>query len=74
MRLLKYLLIGIIIYYLISKVGKFFLHLLFGKPNEPKQQHSKGSSTFGNIKINYKPKKDDKDFKGGEYIDYEEVK
>lgn len=48
-------------------------------PNQQQRQHSNGSSqhthTKSGVKIDYIPEQPErKDFNGGEYVDYEEVK
>ena len=59
--------------------GTFF-HSNMHQQQRPQQgPHSNGSQhngrTKGNVKIDYIPEQPErKDFKGGEYVDYEEVK
>ena len=88
MALLKYLLIVFLIFWLISKAWKFlFRGLLWfmgaktmaGAAGQGQQQRrTRQRPSDGNVEINYNPKnKKDKNthnFKGGEYVDYEEVK
>jgi hypothetical protein len=74
--LLKFILFAVVFIYLVRKVGGLVYRLMGGKPPQqnPQQQYRKQ----GDINVDYSPKgKKDKfgnDFKGGEYVDYEEVK
>ena len=76
----KLLLIFFALFFIIFRVGGFFLRLLFGgvqrtnqaNYNRSNQQHKPKD---GNVNVDYIPdeKKGKKNFKGGDYIDYEEV-
>lgn len=80
----KVLLIVFAFFFLLFRVGGFFMKLLFGgmqaKQNQPFQKQSsqnKPKPKDGNVHIEHVPdnlKKGDKGFDGGDYIDYEEVK
>ena len=84
--MLKFLLIVILVGFLLFKVlGLFFRVLLGGSATErshgrahQNQYNSSKRNADGNINIDYVPgngkeKKAPKNFKGGEYVDYEEV-
>jgi len=80
--LLKYILIIYLIYYLISKVGKSLLKNFMGTPNQGtyNQKYNSYRSTSDQSekgKISVLKKKSDQqskdDFRGGEYVEYEEV-
>lgn len=81
--IIRVLLIGLVAYYLITRVGKFFFRLMTSKEGE----YSGGKSTYqrktrpqnkGNVHVDYIPRDKNQQHKGpdttGEYIDYEEVK
>jgi len=78
---IKYVLIAIIVLYLINKVGKFFYELFFpGKLGE--KQAANGRSTTssrqqnyneGDVHVSKEPNEKNKNFKGGDYVDFEEV-
>ncbi|MEP2773346.1 MAG: DUF4834 family protein [Fulvivirga sp.] len=82
--MLKFLIITFIIGYLffwiIGKVFKVLVrgHSYTGGQNSSYDQHNKKKPTDGNVNIDYVPngksKKDKKGFKGGEYVDFEEIK
>ncbi len=69
--MLKLLLIIAISIYLLSKISRF----LFGIGLSPSQNRSYTKPTDGNVNVNSSTsKKKDEKVKGGEYIDFEEVK
>lgn len=85
---IKGILVLLIAYYLITKVGKFFAGMFTGQnsqhskntsraqTNQNQSQQRESTTRKGNIFIK-KPANKDKDaadFKGGEYVDYEEIK
>jgi len=79
---LKYLLILYLIYYLVSKLGKFLIRLFLGRTARAAQerqykQNNKGRTTKDGIHIDHIPNQKGKrtggNFKGGEYVDYEDV-
>lgn len=83
----KFLLLLFLFIYIISKLGGFILRTLFsGFSSQTRQQtyHSQGQQTQqrqpkdGNVIIDYNPKekrqsKDGGTFKGGDYVNYEEL-
>ncbi len=84
--LLKFILITLIIIFIIVKIGGMIFRTMFwmlgaraGQRNPSRaSQQQRPSKGFGDIEIEYIPENNGKkrkaDFKGGEYIDYEEVK
>ncbi len=78
--MIKFLLIIIAFFYILSKVGGFIVRTLFGAAAQQAQQQQRTDTrkpTDGNVHIDYAPKdkeKSTKDFKGGDYVDFEEVK
>ena len=78
--MIKFLLIVIAFFYILSKIGGFVLRRLFGAAAQQAQQQQRAQtrkSTDGNVHIDYAPKKGEKsskNFKGGDYVDFEEVK
>ncbi len=86
MALLKFLIIFFLIVYLLSKVGGLLARLFIGNlakqnRNQTYQYNSNPRDRQpkdGNVNIDFVPdgktKKTSKDFKGGDYIDYEEIK
>jgi len=84
--MLKIIAIVFLIGLFFRTVGKI-VRLVFGSGTPSKTRHSWGGRassssnrrpTNGNINVDYVPKKGDKrgsdDYKGGDYVDYEEVK
>ena len=80
--MLRILLIVLVVYWLYKTVGKFFLRTLTSR--QQRQNPYQGGDAYkeprkprdGNVNVDYVPKDNEhnsKDFKGGEYIDYEEV-
>ena len=83
--MLKFLLIFFIIFYLVFKVGGFLVRLFLGNLVKQNRQQTyqydtaqKKQPRDGNVHIDYIPEegqdKEPKEYKGGDYIDYEEVK
>lgn len=82
--MLKFLLIIFLISYLVYKVGGFLVRMLFINATQQHYQRSNGNPNpqskkprNGNVNIDFMPedgKKKKADFKGGDYVDYEEVK
>ncbi|HCM75021.1 MAG TPA: hypothetical protein DIS90_01470 [Cytophagales bacterium] len=70
--MLKFLLIIAISIYILSKIGRFF----FGMGMTASQNRSFHKPTGGNVNVNNSSAKNKNKptVKGGEYIDYEEVK
>ena len=69
--MLRLLLIVALIIYVLSKVSSFLFRA--GAPSQNRNfQQRKGD---GNVNVNSTPKKEKRgDIKGGDYVDYEEVK
>lgn len=79
--IIKYILIFLIVTYLIRRVGAFFGTMFFGNQQEKFRQDYRAnefnrSNGDPKIKIFRKPQehKEEKHFKGGDYVDYEEIK
>ncbi|WP_421894027.1 DUF4834 family protein [Marinoscillum sp.] len=85
--MLKFLLIIALISYLIYRVGGFLFRILFLSAQQQRQQyqstgqsnqqHARKRAAGSNLDIDYVPgerKNEKKDFRGGDYVDYEEVK
>jgi hypothetical protein len=79
--MLKFLLLAILFFYITYKALGFVFRLIgttMGNPgaSQNSQRHSKrGKGKAGNISVDYVPKGSKKEhLKGGEYIDFEEVK
>lgn len=74
----KFLLIVFILSYVVYRVGGFFFKILTlgGSAQRPPRNQSHKRPPGANVDVDYAPqnKKSKKDFKGGEYVDYEEVK
>ncbi len=74
--LLKFILLFIIVFYLFRLAGKLIIRLAGNQIK--KKQYEPTQKREGEIHVNHKPEskggKYGKDFKGGEYVDYEEVK
>ena len=87
--LIKILVVFFVVTFLIRKVGGFLVRMFFGQVQtqnngrrrttrnyQQSQQSANNYSAEGEIHIDRKPKHDpnEKHIKGGEYIDFEEVK
>lgn len=77
--LLKFVLYFFVISWIIRSVMRFFMGGLFGTSQQrADHQHYAPPKNDGRIKVDYTPEnkkgKSSDNFKGGEYIDYEEVK
>jgi len=79
--MLKFALIVFILGYVFFKGLGFFFRVILGGSSVNKNTNQAGSQrqpSGGNVKVDYMPKdgskKSDSDFKGGEYVDFEEVK
>lgn len=68
---IKVILTCLVIYWLFKTVGRFFFTLFFMNKQHQNQQRP----PKGNVQVDYIPKdaQQQKNFKGGEYVDYEEV-
>lgn len=80
--MLKILLIVFVIGYIVIKGSGLILKLLFGAPQRSGSQgfddsYRQKRPTSGNVNVNYDPRvksqKNKQSFKGGEYVDFEEV-
>ncbi|MDQ3392551.1 MAG: DUF4834 family protein [Bacteroidota bacterium] len=81
--MIKFLIITFIIFYLIFKFGGLLLRFVFRAIGARVQQkYTEQHNTFNrtkpngsNVDVEYKvPKQKNPEFKGGEYVDYEDVK
>lgn len=74
--LLKYLFIITLIILFVPPVRQFVFYLLVGRKlvREQKQQKPGRKSREGEVHVENRPAKPDSRFKGGDYVDYEEVK
>lgn len=76
--LFKIILFGFVIYYIIKTIGGFVFKILGGQPQRKAPPQSAERRRDGEIKIEYAPKdktqKNSAGSKGGDYIDYEELK
>lgn len=78
--LLKVILFGLVIYYILRTVGGFVIRILGGSQQHSSQNRNQTNARReGEINIDYAPNKDRKGrsrqaSKDGDYIDYEEVK
>ena len=86
--ILKFFLITILVIFVLIKVGSFIFKTMFwmlgaraGNRNSPSYKQNQQRQTYrtsGGIEIEYVPGKSSNqsksDFKGGEYVDFEEVK
>jgi fructose-specific component phosphotransferase system IIB-like protein len=75
--MIKFLLIVIAFFYILSKVGGFVFKTLFGAAAQQQQRAHTKKPSDGKVQIDYAPNKDEKSgktFKGGDYVDFEEVK
>tara|TARA_R110000868_G_scaffold201175_1_gene448759 strand:+ start:806 stop:1063 length:258 start_codon:yes stop_codon:yes gene_type:complete len=85
MALIKFIFIGFCIFWLLKQVGRFLLSVVLpgyikkkaSQYNQPEQRQQKRPSN-GNVNIDYVPDTADrrrpKTDKGGDFVDYEEVK
>ena len=77
---MKAILLILIVFFLLFRLGGFFLRSLFGQgPAQTKEgeRSQKFTPRDGNVTVDYTPddkKNKKKDFDGGEYVEYEEVK
>ena len=74
--LLKILLLAIVFYFVMKQITAFVARIT-GR-NAPQRGHDARPKREGEVNIDYTPEsksgKFGEDFKGGEYVDYEEVK
>jgi len=72
-----------VVLWVIVKLGGFIVRTFFSglvnqsRPQQSNRQQQKKQPSDGNVSIEYAPKNKrdakDKDFRGGDYVDYEEV-
>ncbi|MDP4680542.1 MAG: DUF4834 family protein [Cyclobacteriaceae bacterium] len=83
MGLLKFLFIGFCIFWLLGRIGRFLLSVILpGYIKKKANQYSQGQPrqekrpSDGNVNIDYMPGESQKTKtnKGGDFVDYEEVK
>jgi len=75
--LLKYLFILTLIILFVPPVRRFVFYLLVGRQLVKAQKQPNngyGKHREGEVRVESRPGKGDTRFKGGEYVDYEEVK
>jgi len=76
--ILKFILFGLVAYYVFKTIGSFVFRFLGGQPPPKQRQPTTPHKREGEVNIDYMPKnqkgKSSSGSKGGEYIDYEEVK
>ncbi len=69
----KFLLLTFVFFYVLFRIGGFFMRVLFGRMQQPPKQ---SSYRKGDVFVNNQPAakiKEKKNYSGGDYIDYEEV-
>lgn len=74
---MKYILFAILIIAFVPPVRRFFFWLLVGRQLVKQQKHANqraDQQREGEIKVNNAQTKDGSRFKGGQYVDYEEIK
>ncbi|WP_020597050.1 hypothetical protein [Spirosoma panaciterrae] len=75
--LLKYLFIITLIILFVPPVRRFVFYLLVGRQlvkEQKRQGDVRGSRREGDVRVENRPKENGSRFKGGDYVDYEEVK
>lgn len=75
--LFKYLFIITLVILFVPPVRRFVFYLLVGRQlvkEQKKQTTTSGRTREGEVRVNTPPTKGNSSFKGGEYVDYEEVK
>ncbi|GAB4026854.1 DUF4834 domain-containing protein [Spirosoma gilvum] len=75
--LLKYLFIITLIILFVPPVRRFVFYLLVGRQlvkEQKRQGDVRGARREGDIRVDNRPTENDSRFKGGDYVDYEEVK
>ena len=75
--LLKVVLFGLVIYYIVKTIGSFVFRILGGQPQQQPRQ-AQPNKRKGEINIDYMPtdkkRKSSAGSKEGDYIDYEDIK
>ncbi|MBN8824667.1 MULTISPECIES: DUF4834 domain-containing protein [unclassified Spirosoma] len=75
--LLKYLFIITLIILFVPPVRRFVFYLLVGRQlvkEQKRQGDVRGARREGDIRVDNRPQENGSRFKGGDYVDYEEVK
>lgn len=75
--LLKYLFIITLIILFVPPVRRFVFYLLVGRQlvkEQKRQGDVRGSRREGDVRVENRSKENGSRFKGGDYVDYEEVK
>jgi hypothetical protein len=72
--MLKVLLIIVLVIYALSKLGLFRIFVQSNQRGHYGQSNGHRPPGDGNVNIDNIPNQKKSDFKGGEYVDYEEVK
>ena len=71
----KTLLIVILVFYILNKLGLFRVYVQSnGRTHRYSSPNSHRKPADGNVNIDSMPEKKKSTYKGGEYVDYEEVK
>ncbi len=80
--MVKFLVIFGFLFYVLFKLGGFFLRMFFGgtmaqRASQGQRHYQQPKPEEGNVHIDYVPEaqenKPQKKFKGGDYVDFEEV-
>ena len=76
--LLKVVLFGLVFYYIVKTIGSFVFRILGGQARQNQRQQTATHKREGEINIEYMPEnqkgRSSSGKKGGDYIDFEEVK
>ena len=75
--LLKVVLFGLVIYYIVKTIGSFVFRIFGGQPQQQPRQ-AQSNKRKGEINIDYLPtdkkRRNSTGSKEGDYIDYEDIK
>jgi len=76
--ILKMILYGLVIYFLLKTIGSFIYRIMGGQVHQDQQRQTTQHKREGEINIDYIPKDERGRRRGGskegDYIDYEEIK
>jgi hypothetical protein len=75
--LFKYLFIITLIILFVPPVRRFVFYLLVGRQlvkEQKRQSNVRGGRREGDVRVHSRPTQEESRFKGGDYVDYEEVK
>ena len=75
--LLKYLFILTLIILFVPPIRRFMFYLLVGRKlvkNQEQMTNRRPKTREGEVRVDERPKSSDSRHKGGEYVDYEDVK